>query len=254
LAIATVPDSFDVASDVIHAGLAYAPVVYTPLVTVDAVVALVAVAALPLMLMPQVPVAPVPFVAGGVNPSAVVTSELVSVTAPVRVLNEETPDEAVVATQVVPFHVSTCPDAPPTICCTCPVPLPRMTAFVVSDVRPVPPFAALRVPPSVSVPEDVTGPPEKLIPVDPPLASTLVTVPYPPVEMAAVTNAVDATCVVLVPGVAVGAVGTPVSAGLLMVGVAMVGDVALTKSPVPVVPEVSVRAPAVSAVTYDKLS
>ena len=38
--------------------------------------------------------------------------------------------------------------------------------------------------------------------------------PPPPAATAAVTNAVLATCVVLVPGAAVGAVGTPVSAGL----------------------------------------
>jgi hypothetical protein len=44
-------------------------------------------------------------------------------------------------------------------------------------VTPVPPFATARVPAIVKVPEDVTGPPENVIPVVPPEAFTLVTVP-----------------------------------------------------------------------------
>lgn len=44
-------------------------------------------------------------------------------------------------------------------------------------------------------------------------ASFTVTEPPPPAATAAVTNAVDAACVVFVPGNAVGTVGVPVSAG-----------------------------------------
>lgn len=48
---------------------------------------------------------------------------------------------------------------------------------VPSDVKPVPPLAAANVPVIVMVPEVVIGPPENVSPVDPPLTSTLVTVP-----------------------------------------------------------------------------
>jgi hypothetical protein len=44
-------------------------------------------------------------------------------------------------------------------------------------VTPVPPLATARVPDIVNVPEDVIGPPEKVMPVVPPDALTLVTVP-----------------------------------------------------------------------------
>lgn len=49
---------------------------------------------------------------------------------------------------------------------------------------------AIRVPPSVKVPELVIGPPEKLRPVDPPEALTLVTVPLPPPPVWAAQTAV----------------------------------------------------------------
>ena len=46
-------------------------------------------------------------------------------------------------------------------------------------VKPVPPLAAINVPASVTVPEDVIGPPEVVKPVVPPETSTLVTEPEP---------------------------------------------------------------------------
>jgi hypothetical protein len=44
-------------------------------------------------------------------------------------------------------------------------------------VAPVPPFAGIKVPPRVRVPETVIGPPVSVRPVVPPDPSTLVTVP-----------------------------------------------------------------------------
>ena len=56
--------------------------------------------------------------------------------------------------------------------------LDRTTEPVPVDVvTPVPPLATASVPARVSVPEVVTGPPEKVRPVVPPDALTLVTVP-----------------------------------------------------------------------------
>ena len=63
-----------------------------------------------------------------------------------------------------------------------PVPVRSVPAPGV-EVRPVPPLAVARVPAIVSVPVDVTGPPEKDRPVVPPEASTLDTPPpEPPVS------------------------------------------------------------------------
>jgi len=50
----------------------------------------------------------------------------------------------------------------------------------VDDVTPVPPLATARVPLRVKVPVVVIGPPVKVSPVVPPLASTEVTDPPPP--------------------------------------------------------------------------
>jgi len=50
--------------------------------------------------------------------------------------------------------------------------------------QPVPPFATFRVPPSVRVPAEVTGPPLNESPVVPPEALTDVTVPKPREEVA----------------------------------------------------------------------
>ena len=55
--------------------------------------------------------------------------------------------------------------------------LPIKSSPSAYDVCPVPPLATARVPARVSVPDVVIGPPEKLIPVVPPEASTEVTVP-----------------------------------------------------------------------------
>ena len=52
-----------------------------------------------------------------------------------------------------------------------------MATPVPKDVIPVPPLATANVPAIVIVPDVVIGPPEKVIPVEPPLTSTLVTVP-----------------------------------------------------------------------------
>ena len=46
-------------------------------------------------------------------------------------------------------------------------------------MRPVPPFVVASVPPRVKVPADVIGPPVNVIPVEPPEAFILVTVPTP---------------------------------------------------------------------------
>ena len=48
---------------------------------------------------------------------------------------------------------------------------------VVVVVSPVPPLVTARVPPRVSVPDEVIGPPLTVRPVEPPDPSTLVTVP-----------------------------------------------------------------------------
>ena len=54
----------------------------------------------------------------------------------------------------------------------------RTTApLPVEVVPPVPPLATAKVPASVMVPLVVIGPPEVVRPVEPPLTSTLVTVP-----------------------------------------------------------------------------
>jgi hypothetical protein len=67
--------------------------------------------------------------------------------------------------------------------------------------------------------------------IEPPVIATLFAfwvdiVPNAPVAAvtAAPTNAVVATCVVFVPGEAVGATGVPVIVGEEMVGVAIAGD------------------------------
>ena len=69
-----------------------------------------------------------------------------------------------------------------------------------SVVDPVPPLATANVPPSVSVPDVVMGPPVNVRPVEPPLPSTLVTEPLPPVaEMVMVPEPL--VMVMLVPAV-----------------------------------------------------
>lgn len=61
--------------------------------------------------------------------------------------------------------------------CVDKVPRPRLVRAPEAVVAPVPPLSRSSVPASVSVPLVVTGPPEKVRPVVPPLASTDVTVP-----------------------------------------------------------------------------
>ena len=55
----------------------------------------------------------------------------------------------------------------------------RFARARVAVVPPVPPFDTPRVPDIVMTPVVVTGPPEKISPVAPPLTSTEVTVPKP---------------------------------------------------------------------------
>jgi hypothetical protein len=62
-------------------------------------------------------------------------------------------------------------------------------------VTPVPPFATARVPDIIIVPDDVTGPPVKFMPVVPPETSTLVTVPVSGAEIVTV----PAPFVILIP-------------------------------------------------------
>ena len=76
-----------------------------------------------------------------------------------------------------PLDLRTCPETPAAVKAKAePVPYAAAPAVGVA-VELVPPLAIPSVPPSVSVPEDVTGPPVKVMPVVPPEASTLVTVP-----------------------------------------------------------------------------
>ena len=64
-----------------------------------------------------------------------------------------------------------------------PVPAPRFALAPAAVVAPVPPDPTASVPAMVRVPAVVTGPPEKVSPVEPPEASTEVTVPTPPPDM-----------------------------------------------------------------------
>ena len=57
---------------------------------------------------------------------------------------------------------------------------PRLVRAAVAVIAPVPPLVIASVPPSVSVPLVVIGPPEKVSPVAPPEASTDVTLPLFP--------------------------------------------------------------------------
>jgi len=75
--------------------------------------------------------------------------------------------------RLVPSNVSAVPEVME-------VPLKKLTPFVVWEVALVPPLATASVPESVSVPDEVIGPPVKDRPVVPPEASTDVTVPEPP--------------------------------------------------------------------------
>lgn len=59
---------------------------------------------------------------------------------------------------------------------------PKFVKAVAASVAPVPPLATASVPPSVIVPDPVTGPPEVVKPVVPPLTPTDVTVPPPAVD------------------------------------------------------------------------
>lgn len=64
-----------------------------------------------------------------------------------------------------------------------------------SVAAPVPPLATASVPPKVSVPLEVIGPPVKVRPVVPPEPSTLVTVPVPDTDTQAGSPAVSVkTC------------------------------------------------------------
>jgi len=63
------------------------------------------------------------------------------------------------------------------------VPAPYNTRPALNDVTPVPPLATPNVPASVIVPAPVIGPPVVVKPVVPPLISTDVTVPTPPITI-----------------------------------------------------------------------
>ena len=58
-----------------------------------------------------------------------------------------------------------------------PMARPRLVLAPLAVMAPVPPLSRSSVPPRDSVPLEVIGPPEKLIPVVPPSALTLVTLP-----------------------------------------------------------------------------
>jgi hypothetical protein len=117
-----------------------------------------------------------------------------------------------------------------------PVPLPMSIAPLAGvEVNPVPPLATANVPPSVSVPVVVIGPPVKVSPVAPPDPLTLVTEPLP-----LLLNVVQSV-LVRYPFTEV------VAAGILIAGVEppldTTGDVPVT---LVTVPEVPVRTPAES--------
>ena len=81
--------------------------------------------------------------------------------------------------QVVPLLVSTLPLVLGATKVGADAPLPRITLLAVRVVRLVPPLATASVPASVTVPEEVIGPPLVVNPVVPPETSTLVTEPAP---------------------------------------------------------------------------
>ena len=81
--------------------------------------------------------------------------------------------------QVVPSDVNTLPEVLGATNVGADAPLPRMTLLAVRVVRLVPPLATASVPASVTVPEEVIGPPLVVNPVVPPETSTLVTEPAP---------------------------------------------------------------------------
>ena len=118
------------------------------------------------------------------------------------VLPPDTATDVTVPTPPALIHSTS--DAPLLTAKTLP-PLPvydgsRFIRALPAVVAPVPPLARARVPESVSVPEDVIGPPENDIPVVPPDALTDVTVPEPP-EAAMVT--LPAPLVIVMPEPAV---------------------------------------------------
>ena len=55
----------------------------------------------------------------------------------------------------------------------------------------MPPLVSAKVPPRVRVPEEITGPPVKVMPVVEPSALTLVTVPVPGAEADSVLPVID---------------------------------------------------------------
>ena len=63
------------------------------------------------------------------------------------------------------------------------VKLPPNVMVFVPLLTPVPPLVPISVPLSVRVPEAVIGPPVNVMPVVPPEASTLVTVPAPEIVL-----------------------------------------------------------------------
>ena len=82
-----------------------------------------------------------------------------------------------VGSAAAPLLIMTKPAVPGAAPATADVPAPIKTECAVSDAAPVPPLATPSVPPSVSVPVPVIGPPENVRPVVPPDAATLVTLP-----------------------------------------------------------------------------
>lgn len=103
----------------------------------------------------------------------------VLVTLPFRYVRPE--EKVVEAVQVgMPFRrARTLPAVPADVVERAPLPLPYMRDPDWMLDQPVPPLLTLRVPPSVRTPEEVMGPLENDRPVDPPEASTEVTVPSP---------------------------------------------------------------------------
>ena len=104
-------------------------------------------------------IAPVPPLAIANVPAIVIVPELVI----------GPPD---VVRPVVPPETSTLMTEPPPV-------MPRLVLASDAFVAPVPPLAIASVPPSVMVPDVVTGLPDVVSPVAPPDTATLVTVPPP---------------------------------------------------------------------------
>ena len=151
-----------------------------------------------------IPVPPLAMLSVPLNTIAPVVA-LLGVNPVVPALNEDTPPEDAAHDAVVPFDVNTYPLVPMArrVALLVPFPIIKSPVEVIGDnalnaadavVCPVPPFAMFNVPPNVSVPDEVIGPPVTVNPVVPPDPLTLVTVPTPEIVVHAGSAAAPLVC------------------------------------------------------------